>query len=178
MLKILEHLQIFDRRFPDVPHLPWDGAGADPVLTGERLAIRASILENRKPKAYHCDGSQPLKALGLRRQIFEQSYFTIGLGDTVERNAIVDAFMVCGYQRVDTVEDPGTFAVRGGIIDCFIPLQTHPIRIDLFGDEVDTIHPYHVETQRRGKSIDKPLTFFPFVKWLIPMSGLNGRLVH
>ncbi len=145
--------------FPDVPHLPWDGAGADSVVMGERLAIRASILENQNPK-HIIITARSLLSRWVCEEDFKQSYFTLGLGDTVERNAIVDAFMTCGYQRVDTVEDPGTFTVRGGIIDCFIPLQTHPIRIDLFGDEVDTIHPYHVETQRRGKELET-LTIFP-----------------
>ena len=129
-----------------------------------------------KTQAHHRDGSKPLDVAGSAKASFENpAYFRIG--DTVERNAIVDTLMVCGYQRVDTVEDPGTFAVRGGIIDCFVPLQTHPIRIDLFGDEIDTIHPYQIETQRRGNHIDK-ITFFPFGMWLIPMSGLNGRLAH
>ena len=114
--------------FPDMPHLPWDGAGADPVLTGERLAIRASILENENPK-HIIVTARSLLSRWVSESEFRESYSTFGIGDTVERNAIVDTLMVCSHQRVDTVEDPGTFAVRGSIIDCFVPLQTHQVAL-------------------------------------------------
>jgi transcription-repair coupling factor (superfamily II helicase) len=145
--------------FPDMPHLPWDGAGADPILMGERLALRAALLEGEASQNIVVT-ARSLLSKWVTETDFRDGYYTLEVGQTAERSSIIDALMLCGYQRVDTVEDSGTFAVRGGIIDCFIPLHIHPVRIDLFGDEIDTIHPYHVETQRRGKELGK-LNIFP-----------------
>ena len=52
------------------------------------------------------------------------------------------------YTRVDLVMDRGEFAVRGGIIDVFPPTLPHPVRIEFFGDEIDTIREFHASDQR------------------------------
>ncbi|MDK6295215.1 transcription-repair coupling factor [Gardnerella swidsinskii] len=52
------------------------------------------------------------------------------------------------YNRVDLVMERGEFAVRGGIIDVFAPTMTHPVRIEFFGDEIDTIKQFHASDQR------------------------------
>ena len=52
------------------------------------------------------------------------------------------------YTRVDLVMERGEFAVRGGIIDVFAPTMTHPVRIEFFGDEIDTIKQFHASDQR------------------------------
>ena len=52
------------------------------------------------------------------------------------------------YARVDLVMDRGEFAVRGGILDVFPPTAPHPVRIELFGDEIDTIKEFHASDQR------------------------------
>lgn len=58
------------------------------------------------------------------------------------------------YTRVDLVMDRGEFAVRGGIIDVFPPTLPHPVRIEFFGDEIDTIREFHASDQRTyGKDI-------------------------
>jgi transcription-repair coupling factor (superfamily II helicase) len=108
--------------FPDMPHLPWEGAGADPILMGERLALRASLLEGEAAQNIVVT-ARSLLSKWVSEPDFRGSYYSLTVGQTVERSSIIDALMLCGYQRVDMVEDPGTFAVRGGIIDCFVPLH-------------------------------------------------------
>jgi transcription-repair coupling factor (superfamily II helicase) len=54
-----------------------------------------------------------------------------------------------GYERCDNVEGSGQFSVRGGIIDLFMPDSDAPVRIELWGDQIDTINYFDVETQRR-----------------------------
>ncbi|HAK71342.1 MAG TPA: transcription-repair coupling factor, partial [Bifidobacterium sp.] len=59
------------------------------------------------------------------------------------------------YTRVDLVMDRGEFAVRGGIIDVFPPTLPHPVRIEFFGDEIDTIKEFHASDQRTyGEDLD------------------------
>ncbi len=60
-----------------------------------------------------------------------------------------------GYARLPVVEDPGTFAVRGGVIDVFVPLYRFPVRIELFGDQVESIRFFDPETQRTMRAVDE-----------------------
>ena len=57
----------------------------------------------------------------------------------IRRDDLLDLLVRAGYARSEVVEDPGTFAVRGGVIDLFIPLYRYPTRIELFGDLVESI---------------------------------------
>jgi transcription-repair coupling factor (superfamily II helicase) len=65
------------------------------------------------------------------------------------------------YVRTDLVERRGEFAVRGGIVDLFLPLSDYPIRIDFFGDEIEDISYFEVSDQRTIKSVDSSITIFP-----------------
>ncbi|WP_291280298.1 transcription-repair coupling factor [Galactobacter sp.] len=69
-------------------------------------------------------------------------------GEDLEFDDAVAALADAAYTRVDLVGHRGEFAVRGGIIDVFPPTEDHPVRIDFFGDEVDTITPFSVGDQR------------------------------
>ena len=60
-----------------------------------------------------------------------------------------------GYARTPVVEDPGTFAVRGGVLDVFVPLYRFPLRIELFGDVVESIRFFDPETQRTMRAVDE-----------------------
>lgn len=60
-----------------------------------------------------------------------------------------------GYERIDQVEEKGQFAVRGGIVDLFAPDQEMPIRIEWFGDEIDTLRSFSSETQRTIERISE-----------------------
>lgn len=59
-----------------------------------------------------------------------------------------------GYTSVPTVEDPGTYSMRGGIVDIFSPAQELPIRLELVGDQIDTMRSFDPETQRSGEERD------------------------
>ena len=66
-------------------------------------------------------------------------------GDEVDREALAAHLLLCGYSRVNAVEDVGTFAVRGGVVDVFVPEDDAPVRLDLFGDELASIHAYSAD---------------------------------
>ena len=60
------------------------------------------------------------------------------------------------YTRVDLVMDRGEFAVRGGILDVFPPTAPHPVRIEFFGDEIDTIKEFHASDQLPTATASRP----------------------
>jgi transcription-repair coupling factor (superfamily II helicase) len=74
---------------------------------------------------------------------------------TVDREGLIRDLCRAGYGRAQVVEDPGTFAVRGAVIDVFPPVYRHPVRIELFGDEVESLRLYDAATQRTLRSIDR-----------------------
>ena len=59
-----------------------------------------------------------------------------------------------GYERVGQVEGSGQFAVRGGILDIFPLTEENPVRIELWGDEIDSIRSFDVESQRSIENLD------------------------
>ena len=78
------------------------------------------------------------------------------------------------YVRTDLVERRGEFAVRGGIVDLFLPLSDYPIRIDFFGDEIEDISYFEVSDQRTIKPVDLSITIFP-CRELLLTEGVKNR---
>jgi len=80
----------------------------------------------------------------------------IRVGDTVDPGDLVRWLDEAGYRRADAVEEPGDFAVRGGIVDVFAPGAGGGIaaRLDFFGDEVESIHEFDVESMGSGARLD------------------------
>lgn len=73
----------------------------------------------------------------------------ISVGETLATEPLLEWLMERTFERVTAVELPGEFCVHGGILDIFPPTESAPIRIELFGDEVESIRSFDVETQRR-----------------------------
>lgn len=79
---------------------------------------------------------------------------------TIDFDTEIDVDMLCkklisaGYSRCTMVEGAGQFAVRGGIIDIFVPGRENPVRIELWGDEIDAIAEFDITTQRRLDSLN------------------------
>ena len=85
---------------------------------------------------------------------------TFKMGETLEEATIAEEFVARGYEKVPFVEAPGEFAVRGGIIDIFPYTQESPYRIELWGDEIDSIRSFDKESQRSIEEVDT-LTIYP-----------------
>ncbi len=105
--------------------LTWDQAGPFIVLSAETLARKV----------------MPPDAL-------VDHSFLVAKGQDLDREACLRALADGGYHAVSTVEDPGTFAVRGGILDVFPPNLPLPVRVELWGDEVDSLRTFDPDTQR------------------------------
>jgi transcription-repair coupling factor (superfamily II helicase) len=80
-------------------------------------------------------------------------YDELELGGKLQRDDFILHLGESGYERVEEVEVPGQFAVRGGLIDFYPPAGGTPIRLELFGDEIDSLRTFEVETQRSTEKI-------------------------
>ncbi len=88
-----------------------------------------------------------LAELVVSRDTLDDRSVRLAVGDTVEIPQMEAALVGEGFERVDYVYEPGQFAVRGSIIDVFSYASEYPYRIDLFGDEIDSIRTFEIESQ-------------------------------
>ncbi|HVK89582.1 MAG TPA: transcription-repair coupling factor [Kofleriaceae bacterium] len=79
---------------------------------------------------------------------------TIAKGESLDRDELAALLVAGGWTRTPVVDEPGTFAVRGGVIDVYAPLAPHPIRIELFGDEIESLRWFDAESQRTLRAVD------------------------
>ena len=86
---------------------------------------------------------------------FEGKSLSIGKGEKISISFLCDALIEYGFSRVDFVFEPGQFSIRGSIVDVFSYSADMPYRIDFFGDEVDTIRTFELDTQLSAESIDE-----------------------
>ena len=87
------------------------------------------------------------------REFFRKSC-NLRVGEAVERDSLLARLAEFGYERVDQVESVGHFSSRGGIIDIFSVNLEVPVRIELFGDTVDSIREFHPVTQRSVRTLE------------------------
>lgn len=87
-------------------------------------------------------------------ELFRGGVIDFSLGSQIDLDELVAKLVLYGYERVETVEGKAQFAVRGGIIDVFGINSEHPVRIELFDTEVDSIRYFDETTQRSTDSID------------------------
>lgn len=102
----------------------------------------------------------------LPKDVLLSHSITLEYGKDTDFNAFCRFLNESGYVRVDMVEDKSQYAVRGGIVDVFPPFSEKPIRVEFFGDLVDSISSFDIGTQRRIDNIDK-IKFLPCRELLI-----------
>src|SRR6185295_4001682 len=74
-----------------------------------------------------------------RPAAFRRQVVTLGSGDSVDREALVEHLQAAGYERLETVTGVGQWALRGGIVAVFSPAGSLPVRIELTGDDIDSL---------------------------------------
>ena len=92
---------------------------------------------------------------------------TIEVGEELSLTELVQHFSALSYTRTDLVEKRGEFAVRGGIVDVFLPLADYPVRIDFFGDEIEELSYFDIADQRTTKPVVGKLEIIPCRELLI-----------
>ena len=86
---------------------------------------------------------------------------TLSKNKKISMQALIENLELFGYNRTDLVERRGDYAVRGGILDLFLPDADHPVRIDFFGDEIDELLFFTVADQRTFEEVAEILVVYP-----------------
>ncbi len=132
--------------FPAWDRLPREMNAADEIF-GRRLRVAKKLLAPEPPRLVIAPFQamlQPVPKLDVLSKLSR----TLKLGDILPVEHLTAWLNDFGMTRAEVVEVPGEFSVRGGIVDIFPTDSTDPVRIEFFGDEVESIRPFDVESQR------------------------------
>lgn len=117
----------------------------------ERLKTLYSLVNG--DKKIIITGIEALKEKIISSDFFLDNILSLKLEDSYEINRLKERLLDIGYQGTDLVEGPGQFSSRGGILDIFSPQYDNPIRIEFFGDEIDSIRFFDKRSQNSIESI-------------------------
>ena len=122
------------------------------------VLLRAEVLNrinSRKKPALIVTYPDALFEKVVTRKELEKSTLKIAVGDQLSLDFVNEVLFEYKFTRVDFVTEPGEFSVRGGIIDVFSFSNDEPYRIEFFGNEVDSIRSFDVETQLSTEKVKK-----------------------
>jgi transcription-repair coupling factor (superfamily II helicase) len=154
--------------FPAWDCLPYDRVSPHSDIVARRIDALTTLLD------WNTDGLyKPRIALttinaatqrAIPRDVLRTASLSVRKGGKIDEARLRGFLVDNGYLRTETVREAGEFAIRGSIVDLFPPGYDEPIRIDLFGDEVETIRSFDPSTQRSTGFLDtfslRPVTEF------------------
>jgi len=135
-------------RFPAWDCLPYDRVSPNPEIVSERIATLARLLEPATCPRLVLTTVNALVQRVPPRPVFEGVSMVLRAGGTADSDAITKFLEANGYGRAGTVMEPGEYATRGGIIDIYPAGEPDPVRLDLFGDTIESLRRFDPATQR------------------------------
>jgi transcription-repair coupling factor (superfamily II helicase) len=129
--------------------IPWSSATRQ-----KRLTALAALQNRSAAPPIIIASARALMQKTLPARELRLALRTIKVGSVVRLEQMAVAWAQTGYNPVEVVEEPGSFARRGGIVDIWPPNLTTPVRIDLFGDEVDSLRLFDPTSQRTIRTVD------------------------
>ncbi len=159
--------------FPEPTPLFYENAPWGLTTRRDRLAVLTTLSE------YHIPGgikppptiiiapARAVMARSLPRRAFLKALRTIKTGQVIQPDALLRSWVSMGYEHTNIVVNPGQFSRRGGILDIWTPPSDQPVRIEFFGDEIDTLRRFDPATQRTVNIIDR-LVISPAREFISP----------
>ena len=163
--------------FPAWETLPFERVSPATETMGRRLRVLWRLrcgVEN--PAVLPQVIVAPVRALAQRLGPHVEDVVPIQVapGQVLDRDELAAQLVAAGYRREYQVEARGEFAVRGSILDVYPSTADHPVRIDLWGDEVDRLQTFSVADQRATGDLGQPVDIFP-CRELLPTEAVRGR---
>ncbi|MGM0654388.1 MAG: transcription-repair coupling factor [Thermodesulfobacteriota bacterium] len=121
--------------------------------SASRLAALFSISETVRDRFLLVTYVDPIISFLMPRDVMTNSFELIVANEEIDRDGLLENLEASGYNRSTLVEDPGEYAVRGGIVDIFSPGLKQPVRLEFFGDLVESIRHFSPYTQRGTKEL-------------------------
>jgi transcription-repair coupling factor (superfamily II helicase) len=140
--------------YPELDYLPYENLPHFSSTLSARIAVLGALLAGQN--ASLPPGEYPVVVTSMRA-LFErlpsphelsEHVLVLAPGQRTDPAALKNRLVRFGYEPMPQVEEAGTFTGRGGIVDIFPPSEDQPIRVEFFGDEIDSVRPFNVSTQR------------------------------
>lgn len=154
--------------------LPYDRIGPSSGVSATRMATLSRLargLGEKKPAILVIAAPALLQRAPTKDVLLRASY-SAKVGAVVDIKDLERYFAVNGYARASTVSERGEFAIRGGVIDVYPPAAEEPVRLDLFGDTLESIRAFDPETQRSTKQL-KEIDLLPVSEALLDADGIS-----
>ena len=133
-------------------------------LVKERMKCLRRILEGKPVTVITTFSS--LMAPQVPLEVFKEHVITIDGKSQVEENRLAIQLVEMGYEKTAQVENPGQFSIRGGIVDIFDLTEENPYRIELWGDEIESIRSFDVMSQRSVEKLSS-VTIYPATEMIL-----------
>jgi transcription-repair coupling factor (superfamily II helicase) len=161
------------------PGLPQPVGLARPSVTSmqERIGVLLALLEPQPPSLV-VTAVEALRERVPPKEVLQENIRVLKVGQQLDRDGLACFLHEVGYRRVPVVEAPGEYAVRGSLIDFYPLLAPEPFRVDFFGDTVDGMRTFHIESQRTSGTVSSA-TIPPaglFISRAIDPEGLRMRV--
>jgi transcription-repair coupling factor (superfamily II helicase) len=161
---VIDDLPLFSdvpaERFPAWESLPSEQASSDEVF-GDRLRLLKALQSPATPKLVVASIQSLLQAVPDRQTLARQTR-TLRRGEVIRVEELSRWLVENGFQNLPAVELPGEFSIRGGIMDIFAPDWLDPVRVEFFGDEIESLRQFEIASQRSlGTLHEIELTVLP-----------------
>jgi len=140
--------------FPRHDTVPYDRFSPQPFVVAQRMDVLYRLLDGEGRAARGEPAPvvvAPWTALAMRvpsRALVRERSVALAVGQEIDRDALVEGLLGAGYARMPMVEERGEVAVRGGIVDVFPPQRERPVRLEMLGDEIESIREFDPASQR------------------------------
>ncbi len=155
------HAPLFE--WPAHDFLPYERGGAQPETEAVRLRVLEELYRARQGgvPALVMTSWKALSEPTLAADYLERHRLEVSTGSVLPLVQTTHALAASGYRAQPLVDTPGSFSRRGGILDLWTPSQQSPVRIELFGDEVDSIRLFDPHTQRSEATLQDAIIIPP-----------------
>ncbi|MFV9644944.1 MAG: transcription-repair coupling factor [Desulfobacterales bacterium] len=151
--KDLQHASVY---FPPYNILPFKRLSYHSETAAKRISALYRLIEGEMPPVVVTTVSALLQRL-IPKLILSDYAELIMAGEDIDRDLLIEKLIAGGYVRAALVEEPGDFCVRGGILDIYSPLYSDPLRIELFGETVDSLRFFSAATQRKTENVQEAI---------------------
>ncbi len=158
------HSRVYE--FPAWETLPHEKLSPRSDTVAERIATLHAL---QLSESTHPVVVAPVRAVIHRfiASLATKPLWTLEIGQEISLTKLIEHLTDLAFTRTDLVEKRGEFAVRGGIVDVFLPLATHPVRIDFFGDEIEELRYFDISDQRTNQAVIGKLSILPCREFLL-----------
>ena len=159
--------------FPAWDCLPYDRVGPSAGVSAQRMATLSRLADglDAKPRLLVTTVGALIQRVPPVKAVQRASY-SAEAGNSVQIADLEAYFAINGYSRASTVSERGEFAIRGGVIDVFPPAADEPVRLDLFGDTLESIRGFDPETQRSTRQL-KSISLKPVSEALLDKEAIS-----